>query len=57
MWTFYFQQLVKGFPLFLKGLWMTVAVACPYRYDYRFVHGHRTFRSQQGPALVVSTLC
>ncbi len=27
MWTFYFQQLVKGFPLFLKGLWMTVAVA------------------------------
>ena len=27
MWTFYFQQLVRGFPLFLKGLWMTVAVA------------------------------
>lgn len=27
MWTFYFQQLVKGFPLFLKGLGMTVAVA------------------------------
>ncbi len=27
MWAFYFQQLVRSFPFFLKGLWMTVAIS------------------------------
>jgi polar amino acid transport system permease protein len=27
MWTFYFTQLINALPLFLKGIWMTVAVS------------------------------
>jgi polar amino acid transport system permease protein len=27
MWGFYFNELVRSLPFFLKGLWMTVAVA------------------------------
>ena len=27
MWGFYFQELMNSLPFFLKGLWMTVAVA------------------------------
>jgi len=27
MWGFYFQELMNSMPFFLKGLWMTVAVA------------------------------
>jgi len=27
MWGFYFNELMRSLPFFLKGLWMTVAVA------------------------------
>ena len=27
MWTFYFTQLIKAFPLFLKGIGMTIAIS------------------------------
>ena len=27
MWSFYFQELMRSLPFFLKGVWMTVAVA------------------------------
>ena len=27
MWGFYFQELIRSLPFFLKGLWMTVAVS------------------------------
>jgi polar amino acid transport system permease protein len=27
MWSFYFNELMRSLPFFLKGLWMTVAVA------------------------------
>jgi len=27
MWSFYFHELMNSMPFFLKGLWMTVAVA------------------------------
>ena len=27
MWSFYFHELMRSLPFFLKGLWMTVAVA------------------------------
>jgi polar amino acid transport system permease protein len=27
MWSFYFQELLRSLPFFLKGLWMTVAVS------------------------------
>ena len=27
MWSFYFHELMRSMPFFLKGVWMTVAVA------------------------------
>ena len=27
MWGFYFNELIRSLPFFLKGLWMTVAVS------------------------------
>ena len=27
MWSFYFHELMRSLPFFLKGVWMTIAVA------------------------------
>ena len=27
MWSFYFNELIRSLPFFIKGLWMTVAVS------------------------------